>query len=325
MKRIALLLPALLLFGKAMHAQECLKPISQTEQSLWGKANFSGLYNEDADQQYLVFPSFWGSQALYIYSRGKKAGTLAVKEKSRRKKGKVADISSNSVSLNVGVDTAERLGNLLHHAVYTSNYLFDRMGLDGIQYFFFDRHNGATSWSPVGSCGRLVKVLDNVINAVQAGDNSQIEAQFPAIDSLTTHFKNNYPEAFFHNVSISLLDEYSGGTDKHIIRLGAGQDEQLSLQFTYPQPYAEELPKQLHDRYSPLLEQLLRYLFLDIDLLHTSTSPLDCGEFDILVDDDKPQSLTRIYDFYTLTVHHDDLTLERLKGLIEEKLKDLTD
>ncbi|GEM_PF-2047194 len=323
MKRFALLLTALLLSCMKMYAQECLNPISQLQLRIWGKDNFKGLYNEDVPQQFLIFPSFMGSQALYIYSYGEKAGTLAVKEKPLRRKGEVADTSCDSVSLHVGVTTAERLGNLLQHAVNTSNYLYDRMGLDGTRYFFFDRFNGATCWSPVGSCDRMVEMLWEVINAVQAGDQTLINAQLPTIDSLTTHFKNQYPEAFFHTISISCWGESDRETDKHHIRLVAGLDDRLHLQFTYLQPYAEELPGQLHARYSPVLEQLLRYLFMDTPLLHSSTSPLDSGTLSILVDDEKPQSLTQNYNFYTLTVHQDDLTFKRLKQLIEEKWNDL--
>lgn len=320
MKRIALLLFSFSLLSMVTRAQECLKPINQTEQHIWGKKYFDNWYNEDADQQFLIFPSFSGHSALYIYSRGTLAGTLVVKDNPLRKKDAMIDTSKDSISMNVGQATTERLSNLIHHAVCTSNYQYDRIGFDGTKYFFFDRFNGATTWSPVGTCGRMVKILEGIMKAVQAGDKAQIEAQWPAIDSLTTHFKSHYPEEFFHNVSISREHAYRSGLEQHIIRLHIGFDI-LQLQFTYSNPYDENLPEQLRTRFSPLLESLLRYLFMSTSLLQHSASPLDLGSFSIQVDDTQPQSLTKKHHNYTLSVHQDDLTLDRLKQLIEEEHK----
>ena len=302
MKRILFILSCAFFLCKVSYAQECLKPISQSQQKLWGDHDFKHWYCPEASQQFLVFPSpVEEIQALYIYSHGENAGMLVVRTKSFKKTA--LDMSKDSFSIHVGKEVTMRLGSLLQHAVNTSNYLYDRMGFDGINYFFFDGKNGATCWTPNGACGRMVEVLEDIMQGVREGNLEKIVSCGPRIDSLATHFKSHYPEAFFNITS-------NRDPIRSHIYLSSGMSK-LKFKFMHS-AIQDRSPGEIKEHYGEMVSSLLHHIFFNTTLFD------DYGEICIVVDDENTHAHVADRTIYRLEliIHQDDLTLERLRSLL---------
>lgn len=310
MKRILLIFSCIFFLCKVSYAQECLKPISQSQQELWGAQYFEQWYSKEAKQQFLVFPSFFQTrEALYVYSWGKNPGTLVVKTKPLRKKDAVVDTSKDSISMYVGKDVTMRLGSLLRHAVNTSNYLYDRIGLDGCRYFFFDGRNGATCWSPDGACGRMVELLKDIMQGVREGNLEKIVSCGPRIDSLATHFKGHYPEVFFNITSDRDAIRSQNGVEEFIY-LSSGMNN-LNFKFKHSAIQGRS-PGEIKEQYGEMVSSLLHHIFFNTTLLD------DYSEILIVVDNENTHAHVSDRTIYRLEliVHQDDLTLERLISLL---------
>lgn len=305
MKRILLVFLCISFLCKVSYAQECLKPISQIKQNIWGDYYLEHWYCNKASQQFFVFPSpVLEEQALYIYSYGENAGTLVVKTKPLRKKDAMVDTSKDSISMYVGKDVTMRLGSLLRHAVNTSNYLYGSRGFDGVNYFFFDGDNGATCWSPNGTCGRMVEVLEDIMQGVREGNLEKIESYGPSIDSLDTHFKCHYPEKYLKITSCG----YSA-TKVNTTYLSSSM-HRVYVEFKHPATQKQS-PAEIKEQYGEVVSSILRQIFL-------STSLLDYDRIHIVVDDENTHTpvVNRTIYRLELIVHQDDLTLERLISLL---------
>ena len=301
----------------AVEAQIRFKPVDKTEYEIWGK-EILPTYFRDKTQckcQFIVSPSFIPSHALYISDyTDKNSKTFAYNYTNilaaKDGKGKMHKMESDSVSV-------IKLYSLIKHVLNTSMYCYDRTGFDGTQYFIFNGFNGATCWSPIGNDRIVVNTLENIYKAVVNGNQAEIDAQMPRIDSLTIVYKKLYPDDFYTGYN---MGAHSWGSTKKEFPdtycvWGSFLDDLLMVDFVIPQEWYEDQerynPYKLVKKHAPVLEAVGRYL-------HNETSLLDINGVYFMVNNNEPYGYDKNRKCFN--VHEDDLTEERLKEIIVKEI-----
>lgn len=177
-------------------AQSRLEPMTQSQQKVWGEREFKTWLSRKASQQMLIFPSFEFPSALYVYHGYGEIERLQVKWCVVNKKAKENESKLKLESIEIKTDkkTALAFSNLIKHAVATCMFNDERMGFDGITYFFGDYSRVATIWSPDSgsNCERLTKVLEKAMTAVKNQDEEELKGLLPEVESLTKVFEKLY-------------------------------------------------------------------------------------------------------------------------------------
>lgn len=316
MKRFIFVLFAFACFSPSIFAQERLHPVTQLEQQLWGKGGFSNWYDEEADQQLLVFPSLMSPRALYVKNRGNDPRLVLKQIRFIGRDDNDRPVNTTQVdSVSLSRAAAQKIGHLIEHAVATSMSIGNRQGLDGTRYFLFSRYDVATTWTPIGNAGKLIKVLGELMDAATEKDASKVEAVLPVVDSLTIVFKKLYPDDFY-KPSASSRSTISS-TQKDLTIFLTACDGRFRMEFFYPsETNAGKAQQDCIDRYGKLAEEVGRELFIGSSFFDKGFLPLDKGNVVIRVDDTKPQGCQKDYTTTICTVKKKDLNKKRLLQLI---------
>ncbi|MBR3884009.1 MAG: hypothetical protein IKJ31_04540 [Bacteroidaceae bacterium] len=153
------------------------------------------LNNRELDDfAFTIRPSFTGEQGCYYVNESAEL-VLKVAKKSiwYSKEAKI-----NEYRHNISRNTAKLLKELFSAAVFSSSYLAQPNGLDGVTYEILINggYYTAECWSPQKdtNCHKLVKILEELSTAIIANDQSAVEDLIPEIKELTEDFKKLYPE-----------------------------------------------------------------------------------------------------------------------------------
>ena len=298
----------LLLCVGAIEAQTRFKPIDKRAYEIWEKRTFSKYYNKDTKCQFIVSPSFTHSYALYVSDyKDRNSKTFAYNYTNilaaKDAKGEIHKIS--------------KLCSLMKHVVNTSMYSSNRMGNDGVEYFIFAGSDGAMSWTPIDNNRIVVNTLENIYKAVVNGNQAEIDAQMPRIDSLTIVYKKLYPDDFYtgYNMGAHSWSSTKKEFPETYCVWGSFLDDLLMVDFVIPQEWYEDKerynPYKLVKKHAPVLEAVGRYL-------HNETSLLEINGVYFMVNNNKPYGYDKNRKCFN--VHEDDLTEERLKEIIVKEI-----
>lgn len=192
-KQIITLVTALMAAAIGAQAQSRLEPMTQTKQKLWGEKYFGTWLSQEARQQMLIFPSFDFPSALYVFCGYGESERLQVKwcEVNKEAGPDEAKLKLDSMEVKTDKATALMFSDLIEHAVKTCMFNDERLGFDGITYFFGDYIHVATTWSPErgSNCKRLTDVLEKAMTAVRNQDEAGLKALLPEVESLTKVFE----------------------------------------------------------------------------------------------------------------------------------------
>lgn len=277
-----------------MLAQNRLEPCDRGHYRIWQNI-FDRYYNEGAWYQYIVKPSFTPPYALYLRypMEGRASYILEAKDKEQTYK------------MQCDTTVYLRLAALMEYAVHTAQYpLSGRLGLDGVQYFFFESEKGTTIWTPQAHsiAALLTTLMDNVWHAVKQQNSSAIHQQREQIDSLTYYFKSLIPD----EEQICASENSLGGVNLH------NRNNNIYLVF----PQTKESPDAIKNKYGKLFLTVSRWLFL-----HTSVIDLN-GHIDMTVKADDmftDDTFKHLPWRYYLTVKESDLTEERLIAVLRKR------
>ena len=92
----------------------------------------------------------------------------------------------------------QSLKRLFTAAVFSSSYLAEPNGADGVTYEI--RVQGgrytASCWSPEkgSNCGQIVELLTRLSDAIKNNDSKRIESLIPSADELSRKFEALYPD-----------------------------------------------------------------------------------------------------------------------------------
>lgn len=282
------------------NAQRRLVPCNIDEYRIWNKL-FTNYYQKSVFRQYIVSPSFSKPYALYL----KDTDTLVVKDAEKEYK-MVCDSTIN-----------HHLSMLITHAVATSMFTpITQIGLDGTRYFFFDSENGVTCWSPheYTNCGRLVHVMEEVVKAVKAEDNSLLQSQKPTVDSLITMFKSYYPDDY-NTVTVDCSGLIEDGKETTNDVSISSYHERINMIFTYPEKkYNQSIPDKLKSQYGKVLQEAARWAFMN-------TYAIDWDwRINIIVDNNSPSKFQKLKYDYEFTLQEKDINTDNLIRLFKENL-----
>ena len=299
----------LLLCVGAVEAQIRFKPVDKTEYEIWGKEILPTYFrdNTQCKCQFIVSPSFFPSHALYISDyTNENSQTFAYNYTNilaaKDGKGEMHKMESDSVSV-------IKLYSLMKHVLNTSMYCYERMGFDGTRYFIFDGFNGATCWSPIDNDRIVVNTLENIYKAVVNGNQAEIDAQMPRIDSLTVVYKKLYPDDFF-SFEESTGSITNNGKTKHYVRFSTLNDE-LEFMFVIPKSgysKGKYMPDVYKEKYLNILKNVWRSLFIETSLFDIH------GYLQFSIGDKAP------IEEKDIILTKDDLTEERLKEIIVKEI-----
>ena len=198
MKRQIITLATLMTIAFGAQAQSRLEPISRTDQKTWKEKYYKPWFSRKASQQMLKFPTPMEDfpSALYVYCGHKKIKRLQVKWCVVNKEAGTDEsaLKIESIEMKTDKETALAFSNLIKHAVGTRMFIDDRLGFDGVTYFFGDYRRVATIWSPdAGSnCRRLTDVLEKAMKAVKNQNEDELKGLLPEVKSLTKVFEDLY-------------------------------------------------------------------------------------------------------------------------------------
>uniref|UniRef100_A0AB33JC77 Uncharacterized protein n=1 Tax=Prevotella sp. GTC17260 TaxID=3236796 RepID=A0AB33JC77_9BACT len=278
-------------------AQNRLQPCDRGHYRIWQQV-FDRYYNEGAWYQYIAAPSFTPPYALYIrYPR-------------QDRESYVLELKSQERTYKMQCDTTVylRLAALMEYAVHTAQFpLSGRLGLDGVQYFLFERDKGTTVWTPKvhSATAMLTEVMDSACQAVKQNNPTALRHRSTRVDSLTRYFKSLIPDEEQAETSESSL----GGVNMH--------NQQLNVYLVFPK--TTETPEAIEAKYKSLFVAVCRWLFL-----HTSVIDLN-GHINITVKPDEEfagHAFKQLEWRHYLTVKESDLTEERLIALLQKYLAD---
>jgi hypothetical protein len=283
----------------SVEAQRRLVPCNMTHYKIWNRF-FTKYYQEYARYQYLVSPSFSSPYALYVMPNN----TLEVRDKDKNYKMNCDSLIHLQLSI------------LITHATATSMYIYDRLGLDGTRYFFFDYDNGATCWSPskYSTCDSLVRVMENVIKAVKTRDNVLLQSQKPIMDSLISTFKKYYPEDYGY-VGGSWEPVSVNGKISYNVFLYC-YDETVKLNFLYPkEKYNQSTIAKLKSQYGKVLQEAAKWAFMNTYAMDLN------GIINITIDNSSPFKFQKSRKKYEFTIQETDMNTDNLIRLFKEYLQ----
>lgn len=297
----------LLLCVGTIEAQIRFKPIDKFSYKIWEKGTFSKYYNENTECQFIVSPSFTPSYALYVSDYKNRnikkiAHNYTYIIKAKDTKGETHKMESDSA-------TIIKLCSLMKHVVNTSMYTSNRMGYDGVEYFIFSRSDGASCWTPIDNNRIVVNTLENIYKAVVNGNQAEIDAQMPRIDSLTVVYKKLYPDDFF-SFEEHIGSMTSNGKTKHYVSFCTFNDE-LGFMFVIPESgysNGKYMPDIYREKYLSILKNVCCSLFIE-------TSLFDIHGYLRFMIDEKGQINENRFN-----ITEDDLTEEKLKEIIVKEI-----
>ena len=294
--KILLIIALVFTVSISVEAQRRLVPCNMTKYRIWNNV-FKNYYQKDAYCQYIVSPSFSKPYSLYL----KSVDTLVVKDAETEYK-MLCDSTIN-----------HHLSILITHAIATSMFLPERLGFDGTRYFFFADDNGATCWSPIGNCGKLVWVMEKVVKAVKADDNVLLQSKKPTIDSLITMFKGYYPDDC-NTVTVNWSHISGNGEDIYNVNLYC-YDEAIKMVFTYPvEKYNQSTIAKLKSQYGKVLQEAAKWAFMN-----TYAMDLD-RKINLTIDNSSPFKFRKSKYDYEFTLQEKDINTDNLIRLFKEYL-----
>lgn len=98
----------------------------------------------------------------------------------------------------ISQEARQSFNRLFTAAVFSSSYLAEPNGADGVTYEI--RVQGgrytASCWSPEkgSNCGQIVELLTRLSNAIKNNDSKRIESLIPSADELSRKFEALYPD-----------------------------------------------------------------------------------------------------------------------------------
>ena len=189
-----------LCFSNETNAQSRLYPKGRAHSkdplnSYYAKIDKLLLNNRELDDfAFTIKPSFSGEQGCYYVSESSELVLKSAKKNIWYSKSTEIDEYRCKISRN----TASLLKELFSAAVFSSSYLAQPNGLDGVTYeILIERgYYTAECWSPKKNtnCSKLTEILDKLSSAVKSSDQAAIENLTPEITELTGEFKKLYPE-----------------------------------------------------------------------------------------------------------------------------------
>jgi hypothetical protein len=276
-------------------AQSRLKPCEMSKYEIWSRTFVK--YYQKGVAQMIVSPSFSKSYAFYVM----KNDTLAVKT------------SEQTYQMVCDSILFRHLNILIHHSVSTSMYIFERLGFDGTEYFFFDGGDGACCWTPTGTCGRLVNVMKKVADAVKTGDEALLQEQRSRVDSLILVFKGYYPDDF--TATRTVLHHIIGsGRDEYDVELSS-YNGAMRMVFAYSASnFNPSIQMTLKSKYDDMLQEVAKWTFLNtmaMDMYRTVK---------ITIDNNSPFNVRVSRGNVEFTLQEKDLSTEKLIELLKEHL-----
>lgn len=146
------------------------------------------------DFAFTICGSFVGEQGCY-YDKEKSELVLKVANKNIWYSAKV---EITEYRCHIPRNVASLLKELFNAAVFSSSYLAQPNGLDGVTYEILinSGYYTAECWSPKKdtNCYKLVEILEELSLAIKSSDQVAIEKLIPKIEELTEIFKSLYPE-----------------------------------------------------------------------------------------------------------------------------------
>ena len=146
------------------------------------------------DFAFTIRGSFTGEQGCY-YSTKNSELVLKIANKNLwySRKSKIDEYRCK-----ISRSSAKLLDELFTAAVFSSSFLAQPDGLDGVTYEILVNggYYTAECWSPRKgtNCHKLVEILEEVASATKNNDQAAIENQVTKIKELTEEFKKLYPE-----------------------------------------------------------------------------------------------------------------------------------
>lgn len=143
---------------------------------------------------FTIEPSFTGEQGCY-YDTENSELVLRIANKSiwysknieiKEYRCKISDEAANSIN------------QLFSAAVFSSSYLAQPSGLDGVIYEILIKGGYCTArcWSPKKdtNCYRLVEILETLVSATKENDQAAIDNIIPKMAELAKEFESLFPE-----------------------------------------------------------------------------------------------------------------------------------
>ena len=282
-----------------VYAQKAFYPMSRTDYKLWGDG-IDRVFDNDAEVNFIIDPSYSGSPALSIHS-----GLIKVQAGGKTYETKCRpELSTSFISL-------------AKHSVTTANYYTSRrLGLDGITYFLYYKNDGVRCWAPNGLCGQAVAVFNAIINAIIANDNDLLEKQAAIADSTCNIFKTYYPEDF---VDIAVYKS-TFGSDPFNVSLklfsntGLSVSSILDLTFNFKRlKYRRRYKETYLQKYEDVLKEVGYWMYAQSDFVDKS------NKVNFIVKDVKePEIRKNEYGTYEILIKESGLTANNMISILQQ-------
>ena len=282
-----------------VYAQKAFYPMSRNDYKLWGDC-IDRVFDNDAEVNFIIDPSYSGSPALSIQS-----GLIKVQAGGKTYETQCRpELSTSFISL-------------AKHSVTTANYYTSRrLGLDGTTYFLYYKDNGVRCWMPDGLCGQAVAVFNDIINAIITNDNDLLEKQAAIADSTCNVFKTYYPDDF---VDIVVYKSTFGSdpfnvTLKLLSNTGLSVSSILDLTFNFKRlKYRRSYKKSYLQKYESVLKEVAYWMYAQSDFVDKSNTV----NF-IVKDVTEPEIRKNEYGTYEIMLKENGLTANNMISILQQ-------
>ncbi len=151
------------------------------------KPSFSGETGcyYDAKDSVLVLRT--ANQNIWYYNNG------SYKQRSRQ-----IGLVVSEYRCPISQEARQSFNRLFTAAVFSSSYLAEPIGADGVTYEIRVRGGSYTAscWSPTKSsnCGQMVEFLTHLLDAIKRNDSKKVDGLIPSADELSRKFEALYPD-----------------------------------------------------------------------------------------------------------------------------------
>lgn len=98
----------------------------------------------------------------------------------------------------ISQEARQSFNRLFTAAVFSSSYLAEPIGADGVTYEIRVRGGSYTAscWSPTkgSNCGQMVEFLTLLLDAIKRNDSKKVDGLIPSADELSRKFEALYPD-----------------------------------------------------------------------------------------------------------------------------------
>ena len=213
MKRVLVCI-VLLLCGLIINAQSRLYPSARRNYSSILKDHYQrvdslllngGDFNDFAFE---IRPSFSGESGCWYDSKdsvlvlrtaSKSIWYTFSSHTSTKNNNRFNDFVVTEYRCHFSPEAIQKLRNLFIAATFSSSYLAQPLGADGVTYQIYIRGGMFTAecWSPNdknSNCGKLAAILTHLKTAIINNNPKDIDDLIPMVESLTQKFEDLYPE-----------------------------------------------------------------------------------------------------------------------------------